>query len=206
MMDGMQHWSEEVAQVIKKLENDIQNLERQKQEITKENQELREKIKALENRLAYYENPHTPPSARKLSEEKTSDAKKSNGMGRRGAPKGHRGATRLKPEPDETVDVVDEKCKRCGSHNIQDTNEKEQKTVEDFVPPKKKVKATRFVQHKMKCMNCGYEWLSQHPDCPKKGDFGVYLLVYITILKFHLRGVLQRSRISSSTTIVLTSA
>jgi len=185
MLDGIQHWSDETLKYI-------QRLEQENQEVKKENQELKEKIKVLENRLAYYENPHTPSSARRLSEEKTSDAKKSDGMGRRGAPKGHRGATRLKPEPDETVDVVDEECKRCGSHNIQDTNEKEQKTVEDFVPPKKKVKATRFVRHKMKCMDCGYEWLSQHPDCPQKGDFGIYLLVYITILKFHLRGVLQK--------------
>lgn len=191
-MDGMQHWSEEVAQVIKKLENDIQNLERQKQEITKENQELREKIKALENKLAYYENPHTPPSARKLSGGKASDAKQTDELGKRGAPKGHRGATRPKPEPDEIVDVVNEECQRCGSHNIQDTNEKERNTIEDFVPHKKKIKVTRFVCHKVKCMDCGHEWFSKHPNCPKKGDFGVVLLVYITMLKFHLRGVLKK--------------
>ena len=56
----MQQWSEDVIQHIKKQEGKIQNLE-------KENQELKEKIDILEKKLAYYENPHTPSSARKLS-------------------------------------------------------------------------------------------------------------------------------------------
>ncbi|MEM0493395.1 MAG: IS66 family transposase [Candidatus Thermoplasmatota archaeon] len=160
--------------------------------IKKENQELKEKIRDLEKRLAYYENLHTPSSARRLSEEKVSDTRKSDEDRRKGAPRGHRGATRLRPEPDETIDVVDEECERCGSRNLQEVEEKETCTVEDFIPAKKKVKVTRFVRHKVRCLDCGHEFFSKHPDCPQKGDFGVVLLVYITMLKFHLRGVLQR--------------
>ncbi|MCX6665423.1 MAG: IS66 family transposase [Euryarchaeota archaeon] len=190
-MDGIQYWSEEFIQHIKKQEIKIQNLEKEYQEVSKENQELKEKIDILKKKLAYYENAHTPPSARKLSEGKIQDTKKSDEMGKRGAPKGHRGATRLKPEPDEIVDVVAKECERCGSKKIQDLDEVEKNTIEDL-PPLKKIKVTRFDQHKVKCLDCGHGFISKHPDCPQVGNFGIYLLVYVTILKFHLRGVLRK--------------
>jgi hypothetical protein len=178
MMDGMQQWSDDVQQYIQKLEQ--------------ENQELRKKIKDLEKRLAYYENAHTPPSARKLPNKKDQDKKKTDVTGKRGAPKGHRGATRLKPEPDETIDVIAKECERCGSQNIQDLDDVDQKTIEDFHPPEKKMNVIRYIRHRVKCKDCGHEFISKHPDCPKVGNFGVFLLVYVTMLKFHLRGVLRR--------------
>ena len=184
-MDGMQQWSEDVIQHIKKQESKIQNLE-------KENQELKEKIDILEKKLVYYENPHTPPSARKLSEGKVQDEEKSDEMGKWGAPKGHRGSTRLKPEPDEVIDVTANTCEKCGSKNIQPLKDVNKNTIEDFLPTEKKIKVTRFIRHKVKCMDCGYEFISKHPDCPQIGNFGIFLLVYVTMLKFHLRGVLRK--------------
>ena len=184
-MDGMQQWSEDVIQHIKKQESKIQNLE-------KENQELKKKIDILEKKLVYYENPHTPPSARKLFEGKVQDEEKSDEMVKRGAPKGHRGSTRLKPEPDEIINVTANKCEKCGSKNIQPLNDVNKNTIEDFLPTEKKIKVTRFIRHKVKCMDCGYEFISKHPDCPQIGNFGIFLLVYVTMLKFHLRGVLRK--------------
>jgi len=49
-----------IIRFIKKLKSKIQGLE-------EENQLLKERIKDLQRRLAYYENAHTPPSARKLA-------------------------------------------------------------------------------------------------------------------------------------------
>ena len=190
-MDGIQQWPEEVIQRIEKLESKIQNLETENQEIRKENQELKEKIDILEKKLAYYENPHTPSSARKLPGKKVQDAEKSEEMKKQGAPKGHRGATRPKPEPDETIDVIADECERCGSQNIQDLDEMKKRIIEDFLRSKE-IKINQYNQHKMKCMNCGHEFISKHPNCPQKGNFGIYLLVYVTILKFHLRGVLRK--------------
>lgn len=186
-MDGIQYWSEDVIQHIKEQESKIQDLE-------KENQELKVKIKELEKRLVYYENPHTPPSARKLFERKVLDEKRSDDMRKRGAPKGHIGATRLKPEPDEIIDVTAYTCEKCGSKNIQQLKDVHKNTVEDFVPTEKKIKATQFIRHKVKCMDCGHEFISKHPDCPQVGNFGIYLLVYVTMLKFHLRGVLRKTQ------------
>lgn len=183
-MDGIQQWSDDARQYI-------QRLEQENQEVKKENQDLKEKIKDLEKRLVYYENPHTPPSATKISKKKTQDGKKSDELGKRGAPKGHRGATRPKPKPDEIIDVTANKCEQCGSKNIQPLKEVTKNIIEDFLPPQK-IKVTQFNRHKVKCMDCGYEFISKHPDCPKVGNFGIYLLVYVTILKFHLRGVLRK--------------
>ncbi|MFH1013370.1 MAG: IS66 family transposase, partial [Thermoplasmatota archaeon] len=186
-MDGIQYWSEDVIQHIKKQESKILSL-------TKENQELKDKIKELEKRLVYYENPHTPPSARKLSEVKVRDKEISDEMRKRGAPKGHRGSTRLKPEPDEIIDVTADVCEECGSRNIQPLKEVHKNTIEDFVPTEKKVKATQFNRHKVKCLDCGHVFISKHPKCPQVGNFGIYLLVYVTMLKFHLRGVLRKTQ------------
>ena len=176
-MDGIQQWSDDAQQYIQRLEQ--------------ENQDLKEKIKDLEKRLVYYENPHTPPSATKISKKKTQDGKKSDELGKRGAPKGHRGATRPKPNPDEIIDVTANKCEQCGSKNIQPLKEAAKNIIEDFLPPQK-IKVTQFNRHKVKCMDCGHEFISKHPDCPKVGNFGIHLLVYVTILKFHLRGVLRK--------------
>lgn len=63
--------------------------------------------------------------------------------------------------------------------------------IEDFLRSQE-IKINQYNQHKMKCMDCGHEFISKHLDCPQKGNFGIYLLVYITMLKFHLRGVLRK--------------
>ena len=129
----MQQWPEEVIQRIEKLESKIQNLEIENQELHKENQELKEKIKNLEKRLVYYENAHTPPSARKLPKKKDQDAEKSEDMKKRGAPKG------------------------------QDLNKVEKNTVEDLPPPQE-IKVTQFNRHRVKCRDCGHEFISKPPD------------------------------------------
>ncbi len=80
-MNGMQKWPEEAIQIIKQLQQ--------------ENQELKATITKLEKRLRMYENPHTPSSQRRFK----GGSKGSTLRGKRGAPKGHRGATRKTPEP-----------------------------------------------------------------------------------------------------------
>ena len=191
-MDGMQKSSYDRKQYIEQLEEKVREFEEKLTWYKQQDLEQQARIAELEKRLAYYENPHTPSSARKLFNKKVQDASKSDDtMKKRGAPKGHRGATRPKPEPDVTIDVIADECEECGSQNIQDLDEVEKNTVEDLPPPQK-IKVTEFIRHKVKCLDCGHEFISKHPDCPKVGKFGIFLLVYITMLKFHLRGVLQK--------------
>ncbi len=161
--------------------------ERDKAENIAEKLELENKI--LRNKLAFYENPHTPSSARKLTE-KTDENKPEKK--KRGAPKGHKGATRPKPEPDITVDVKADKCEKCGSNNIEDLEKIKQRIIEDIISSTQTLQATQFDQHTIMCKDCGHEFVSKHPDCPTEGNFGPNLLVYITMLKYHMRGTIRK--------------
>lgn len=176
---------------IEQLEQKIIDFEEKLKWYKQRDAEQQAKIVGLEKRLAFYENPHTPPSARKLFEGKVQDEKKSDEMGKRGAPKGHRGSTRLKPIPNEIIDVVAQECERCGSQKIQDLDDEEKTIIED-IPQSQEITVIQYNQHKVKCLDCGHEFISKHPDCPQVGHFGIFLLVYITMLKFHLRGVLRK--------------
>jgi len=147
--------------------------------------ELEKENAALSAKLAQYENPHTPSSAQRFKDEA-----KSSGSKKRGAPKGHRGATRPKPEPDEVVEVTAEHCEACGSSDLEEEGV-EARVIED-IPPPPKIKVIQYNRHTYRCRNCGHTFEAAHGDCPTKGRFGVNLLVYLTMLKFNLRGVLRR--------------
>jgi len=155
--------------------------------LKQENKELKEKIKELENRLRLYENPHTPPSQQRF---KRGSGGNMGSTGKRGAPKGHRGATRKFRKPDEVIPVPADHCPRCGC------DPGESKGVEmviiEELPPPRKVKVTQYELYRYECPSCGLTFTTKHRDCPKEGGFGVSLLTYITMLKYDLRGVLRR--------------
>ena len=164
--------------------NYIHQLETTVELLTNENAKLREENEALRKRLIMYENPHTPPSLQLFK------PKISNPPGKRGAPKGHKGATRVHDTPDEIIHVSEEKCPEC-SHPLGSPVRTEKKTIFD-IPPPQKIKITEFELDVYKCSNCGSEIMSKHIDCPQTGDMGIYLLNYITMLKYNLRGVIRR--------------
>ena len=156
------------------------------------NRSLEKENRKLKARLLFYENPHTPPSVGRLTEaEKKKKTGSTSKPKRRGAPKGHKGATRSTPSPSNIVDVVADECENCGSLNIEPSKQVKKSIIEDFPPPQE-IKVTQYNRHKIRCLDCGHEFVSKHRECPQKGTFGIYLLVYITMLKFHLRGVLRK--------------
>lgn len=167
---------EETLKRNQELEIEIVNLK-------KENEELKKK-------LFFYENPNTPPSARQL---KKADKKPENIPipKKRGAPIGHKGSTRPTKQPDEIIDVISDHCEKCGGSNIEKQDRCETSIIEDLPPPQK-IKTTQYNRWEVKCIDCGHQSISKHPDCPKTGNFGIYLLVYIVMLKFHLRGVIRK--------------
>ena len=65
-------------------------------------------IAYLKKELAKYENPHTHSSAKRFKKK----LKRKDGQKKRGAPKGHRGDTRLIPNPDEYVGVFADHCEK----------------------------------------------------------------------------------------------
>ncbi len=165
-------------------EDYIHQLETTVELLTNENAKLREENEALKKRLIMYENPHTPPSLQLFK------PKISNPPGKRGAPMGHKGATRIHDTPDEVIHVSTEKCPEC-NHPLGSPIRTEKKTIFD-IPPPQKIKITEFQLDVYKCSNCGSEIRSKHIDCPQTGDMGIYLLNYITMLKYNLRGVIRK--------------
>lgn len=111
---------------------------------------------------------------------------------KRGAPKGHRGATRRVPPPEEVVDVRATRCPNCHQDPGKPVG-METKTIEDIIPPRElKVKVTRYDLHDYKCQSCGHEFSTRHERCPQVGTIGPALLVLIAMLKYYLRGPIRR--------------
>ncbi len=102
-----------------------------------------------------------------------------------------KGATRPTKEPEETKEVIADHCEKCDSSNIEKLEKCEISIIEDLPPPQK-IKTIQYNRWKVKCNDCGHKFISKHPDCPKTGNFGIFLLVYIVMLKFHLRGVIRK--------------
>jgi transposase len=200
-MDGMQNVPNEVRQYIHDLEKENQVLKEENQQLRNvlpsfekrlrclenEIEDLKKKNKKLENKLRVYENPHTPSSKQRF---KKGGNPGNNSTGKRGAPRGHKGVTRKTPEPDEIIPVTMEYCPSCGN-SFGEPENIETVIIEDLPPPQKIV-VKQYEFHSYRCPGCGHHFTTNHIDCPKKGVFGVDLLTTITMLRFHLRGVLRR--------------
>ena len=73
------------------------------------NKEQAARISELESEIKKYKNPHTPPSAQRFKKNPPEQIT----CKKRGAPKGHKGATRQTPEPDEIIDIKANFCEHC---------------------------------------------------------------------------------------------
>ena len=93
----------------------------------------------MKNRLLYYENPNTPPSARQI--EKADKTPTENIF------------TPTK-EPEETKEVIADHCEKCNSPNIEKLDTCETSIIEDMPPPQK-ITTTRYNRWKVKCRDCG---------------------------------------------------
>lgn len=186
-MDGMKNIPDEIKRYIQLLEEENRLLKKAVHQLEQQIHELQERITKLENKLRTYENPHTPPSQQRFKRNTTGTT---NPLGKRGAPPGHRGATRILPEPDEIISVTMDQCPRCGSY-LGNHIGVESRVIEE-IPPPQKIRVTRYDLHKYMCPGCGCEVTATHQDCPKVGNLGIRLMTQITMAKYHQRGVLRR--------------
>jgi len=82
---------------------------------------------------------------------------------KRGAPKGHKGWFRAKPDHiDETIEVTLDRCLGCGSEDIRAYKEIEEHLQEDIRIPT--VKVTRYLRHHYQCRRCGKVVSGVGPD------------------------------------------
>jgi len=97
-------------EVIKELKKQLKHKDAEMKQLKKENKELQRLTEKLTRLFTIFCNPHTPPSKQLLKRKK----KEGNIPKKRGAPNGHKGATRKIPKP--TVKEIHrlEKCPICG--------------------------------------------------------------------------------------------
>jgi len=159
-----------------------QKLTEKIQELAAENAQLREENAQLKRRLAYYENPNTPPSRRMYP------SKKHKNCARRfpGRPKGHKGKTRPQPKPDVVkVPELKKNCEHCGA-TLGEPHYVNHRIVEEISNPQPK-QVIDFIEFTWKCKACKAYTSSRHPDCPPEGRIGKNALIQTTLMKFEDR-------------------
>jgi len=126
----------------------------QVQSLQQENDVLRRKFRELVQR-PFARNTETQEEESDESPDQAVQSQPEPERKKRGAPKGHRGATRKKPagKPDRIVFVPPEQCPKCRSHNISPCQDTEEHTQEDLVIVRPVV--TRFVKQHGYCLDCG---------------------------------------------------
>lgn len=125
--------------------------------------ELEKRIEELEARLRIYENPHVPSSKRIIREEKVVESTPK----KRGAPEGHKGATRETPVPNMIVKLKPKGC-ICGSEDIEIL--KAHKRIVEDVQITKIVREYHF--YDCRCKKCHNEFTTSDAGLPREGKFG----------------------------------
>jgi len=163
----------------------IDNLkDKPKEEIIEEYIELLKEKHKLEKELKKYKNSNTPSSANKHLKEDTLRMKAKRGA-KRGAPKGHKGATFVWPDVNKVVDLFVNKCDKCNSKNIAPTGYVKKKKVLCIIKPKVIVREYR--QQEIRCLDCCTLTLATHKDIPKKGIYDKSILSLVNYYKFKSR-------------------
>lgn len=106
---------------------------------------------------------------------------------KRGAPKGHRGATRKKPArpPDRTVFVHPEQCPHCRSNNITPCQDTEDHYQEDIVIARPAL--TRFIKRRGYCWNCGKTFFPTDRNERPKGYIGPLAVAVAGYLRYAIK-------------------
>ncbi len=172
-------------------QEEIEKLRKENDHLKKENEELRDGVKQLEdkkkelekeinnleNQLALFKNPHTPPSKQLFSKKIILPTKKF------GAPRGHRGATRILPEPTEIEKHFMEKCPHC-DEILGKPIEIEERIIEE-IPEPQPIRVIKHIIAYYNCKNCGK--ITEPIDLPQEGNLGKNLLAQTAIIRYEDR-------------------
>ena len=171
MVDGIiltEKSKEELIKIILEKDKQVDDLAQQLQKQNKKIQELEEKIK--KDRQKQYKKAHKPKHRWK----------------KLGAPVGHRGATRPKPEIiNHVVEQTLAQCPDCGHADLTPAPAKTAEHIqEDIIPAR--VEATKFVRHAYWCPHCGAIKMASYAghEVPC-GYLGPNILVQAVLMKYH---------------------
>ena len=139
-----------------KQDDPVQRLRRTVKKLKGKNESLNEKVKTLEeeNRLLKLQLKEYRDKFFKKNKSKDTDKDKTKPPPKkRGAPKGHPGTTRKKPDHvDKYVDVHLGECPKCGGKHLKRCKRFEDHYQEDIILPP--VRVTRFRHHFYYCKDC----------------------------------------------------
>ena len=155
-----------------------------KEELIKELYDSYVKKEKLEKELKKYKNSNTPSSANKHIKLNTQGLKAKK-FAKRGAPKGHNGATLILPSADRIVPVLAQKCCHCHSKNIEPTGYTKEKKIICLIKPKIIIK--KFKQQEVRCLDCHKLTLANHNDIPEKGIYDKTIQSLVNYYKFKAR-------------------
>lgn len=160
--------------------------ETETQALRQENNVLRKKLGELFQR-PFARNTATHEEEPAENPDQSIQPQPENERKKRGAPSGHRGATRKKPagKPDRTVFVLPEQCPQCRSHNISPCRDTEEHTQEDIViirPVK-----TLFVKQRGYCRDCGESFFPLGKDERPKGYIGPVAVAVAGYLRYVIK-------------------
>lgn len=153
-------------------------------ELYKEKQRLEKEKEKLEKELRKYKNANTPSSANKHIMPSTHGLKAKNGA-KRGAPKGHKGATLILPSPSVIVPVDADKCEICQSPNIEPTGYVKKRKVICYQEAKIVIK--EYWQTEYRCLDGFHLFLAMHKDIPEKGLYDKTIQSLVNYYKFKAR-------------------
>ena len=153
----------ELREEIKASRGENKRLQLLINDLVKSNDELQQK-------LAYYENPHSPPSQNSLQWRKQKAEKRQNrdhGKSNRGGVLGHKGATQ-KFIPQKTQHHELSTCPKCHGTNI--TAIKTEKRTMVSIPPPQQYEVTEHILHEYNCKTCNVTFQNDG-NLPPAGDF-----------------------------------
>lgn len=134
----------------------IERLQKEIEALKKDNEEVK-------RRLRIYENPHMPSSKQIVKEKKEEKEPQ-----KRGAPVGHKGATRERRAPNRFVRHQKPKtCPSCKGMNVQ-ADERKQVVEDIIIIPD----VAEISYYDCLCKDCGKAFSTASSDLPKKGNFG----------------------------------
>jgi hypothetical protein len=168
------------TKAFKEKEAEIRSLKRQVDTLRRKLRDLLQRPFARNIEIEEESDPAQSESPDQCSDEEREPKK-------RGAPKGHRGATRKKPDrkPDRTVVVAPKECPKCGSHNITPCREKEEHTQEDIIIVRPAV--TRFVKQRGYCRDCGTTFFPVGQGERPKGHVGPVAVAVAGYLRYVIK-------------------
>jgi transposase len=165
------------GETIKQLRDLVEQLKR-------ENELLKAKVAELESRLARYENAHTPPSLRRVGDNRKKD-RNEGAKGKPGQKTGHKGLTRPHAKPDKQIEVTTDRCPDCGA-NLGSPFKVESKIIEE-IPEHQSVTVTEYRIAHYRCPRCQKVVTGTDAGCPDEGKFGNSAIAQATLLKYEDR-------------------